>query len=340
MKIAKMTLIGMLVFLIAFPTVSLAKEMPKFIFIATNPQGSLYYTFGSIFGKILDGTSGMGVRVQPSGGSSAYIPAISQGKADLGINNTNDVMLAYTGHKPFVKSPNVRVVTVVCPLIVGILVKNNSDIKTMEDIKGKRVAAKFPAQLSIEYNIRSMMAASGLTWKDVIEVPVTNIIEGAQALVENRLDVTSIAISAAKTKEVDATIPGGVRFLSINDSPEGARRMAEEFQGSYPLLVKAKEPGTVGILTDTVCQAYDVFIIAGTHLSDDAVYATTKTLYENEAEINKSHGMLKRFDTKSMVKPNVTAPYHDGAIKFYKEVGLWTAEMDEVQEKLLKLATN
>ena len=107
MKVTKLSRILVLLLLLALPTTTMAKDLPKFIFIATNPQGSLYYTFGSIFGKILDGTSGMGVRVQPSGGSSAYIPAISQGKADLGINNTNDVLLAYTGHKPFVKSPNV-----------------------------------------------------------------------------------------------------------------------------------------------------------------------------------------------------------------------------------------
>ena len=205
----------------------------------------------------------------------------------------------------------------------------------MEDIKGKKVSSKFPAQLSITYCIGGMMAANKLSWNDVVEVPVTNIIVGVQALMENRLDVTSIAVMAAKAKEADATIPGGVRFLSIDGSPEGARRMAEVFPGTYPFLLKAHTRGSVGILQDTTVQAYDVFLIAATNLSVDAGYAIAKTLYEHVDEVKKGHGMLKRFGKDKMVKTNVTIPYHDGAIKFYKEVGLWTGEMDKVQERLL-----
>ncbi|HEJ84083.1 MAG TPA: TAXI family TRAP transporter solute-binding subunit [Desulfobacteraceae bacterium] len=338
MKIARMIGLWAVILIIALPSEVMAKDLPKFLYIATNPQGSLYYTFGSVLGKVLDDHSGMRARVQPSGGSSAYIPAISQGKIELGVNNTNDVRMAYLGMEPFVKSPNIRVLTVMCPLLVGMLVRNDSDIQTMQDIRGKRVASKFPAQLSITYCIGGMMAADGLSWKDVVEVPVTNIIVGVQALIENRLDVTSIAVSAAKTKEADATIPGGIRFLSINGSPEGARRMAEVFPGTYPFLLKANAPGTSGIRKDTVVQAYDVFLIASTHLSEDAGYAVVKTLYEHTADIQKGHGMLKRFEKDKMVKPNVTIPYHMGAVKFYQEVGLWTPEMDKVQADLLARA--
>jgi TRAP transporter TAXI family solute receptor len=334
MKVAKMSLFGALL-LITLPAVGLAKDLPKFAFIATNPQGSLYYTFGSVLGKILDEHSGINIRVQPSGGASAYIPAISQGKIELGLNNTNDVRMAYEGREPFVKSPNIRNLTVLCPLIVGMLVRNNSDIQTMEDIKGKRVAAKFPAQLAITYCIGGMLAANQMSWDDVVQVPVTNINVGVQALIERRLDVTSIAVAAASTKEADASIPGGVRFLSIDGSPEGARRMAEVFPGSYPMELKAHAPGTTGILKDTVVQAYDVFFITSTHLSVDAGYAIVKTLYEQSEAVQKGHGMLRRFGKDKMVKPNVTVPYHDGAIKFYKEVGLWSPEMDKVQENLL-----
>lgn len=339
MKIIKTCLFIVLVLVFTLPAATVAKDLPKFAFIATNPQGSLYYTFGGVLAKVLDQYSGIGIRVRPSGGSSAYIPAVSQGKIELGINNTNDVRLAYEGQKPFVSSPNIRNLTVICPLIVGMLVRNNSDIKTMEDMKGKKVAAKFPAQLSINFCIGGMMAANKMSWADVVEVPVTNVIEGVQALIEKRLDVTSFAVSAGKVKEADATIPGGIRFLSIDGSPEGAKRMAEVFPGTYPMTLKAKAPGTAGLHHDTTLQAYDVFMIAGTQLSDDAGYAIVKALYEHEAEIQKGHGMLKRFGKDKMVKANSTIPYHNGAIKFYKEVGLWTQEMDAVQAKLLSKAS-
>jgi len=341
-KYFKKTVVFMITFCLAlsltFPAGALASDLPKFVFIATNPQGSIYYSFGSVLGKVLDDHSGIGARVRPSGGSSAYIPAISQGKIDLGVNNANDVRMAYRGMEPFVKSPNIRVLTVMCPLLVGMLVRNNSDIMTMQDMRGKRVASKFPAQLSIVYCIGGMMAADGLSWEDVKEVPVTNVVVGVQALIENRLDVTSFAVMAAKVKEAHSTIPGGVRWLSINASKEGAEKMAEVFPGSYPFLIKANAKGTVGITKDTNVQAYDVVLTGGTKLSDDAAYAIVKTLHAHPAEIQKGHGLLRRFGTDQMVKSNVTIPYHDGAIKFYKEAGLWTAEMDKTQKRLLSEA--
>ena len=339
MKMVKLVIMCTMMLALFLPNTGNAKDLPRFVYVATNPQGSIYYTFGSIFAKVLDSYSGIKTRVQPSGGSSAYIPAISQGKIELGVNNTNDVRLAYQGVAPFISSPKIRVLTVVCPLVAGMLVRNDSDIKTMDDIRGKRVAAKFPAQVSITLCIESMLAADNLSYKDVVEVPVENIIAGVQALSEKRLDVTSISIYAARTKEADATIPGGIRYLSIDGSPAGAKRMADVFPGSYPITIKAHAPGSSGILEDTTVQAYDIFLIGSTNLSEEAGYTIVKALYEHINEIQKGHGMLASFARENMVKPNVTIPFHQGAIKFYKEVGLWSTNMDKVQQDLLKQAS-
>lgn len=330
---------GLMIFILALalivPATALSKDLPKNVFIATNAQGSIYYSLGGVVAKIIDKYAGIGARVKPFSGSSAYIPAISLGKVDLGVNNTNDIRLAYRGKKPFIPSPNIRVLTAMNPLLVGLLVRNNSDIKTVMDMKGKRVAAKFPAQLSIVYCIGGMMAADNLSWSDVVEIPVTNIVVGIQALKDKRLDVTAFAVMAAKVKEANATISGGIRFLNINGSPEGAAKMAEIFPGSYPFTIKANAPGTAGILQDTTVQAYDVFLTSGTHLSIDAAYEITKALYENVDEVRKGHKMLGLFGGDRMVKLNATVPYHEGAVKFYQEIGLWSKEMDKVQTKLL-----
>ncbi|MCF8095871.1 MAG: TAXI family TRAP transporter solute-binding subunit [Desulfobacteraceae bacterium] len=317
---------------LALPAAANAEDLPRFVNIATNPQGSIYYVFGGTFAKVISNNTPIKARVQASSGSSAYIPAVSRGKIELGVNNTNDARLAYQGKQPFVSSPNIRVLTVVCPLVVGMMVRDKSDIKTMEDLRGKRVAAEFPAQIAVRKNIESMLAANGLSYDDVKKVPVENLIQGVQALMEGRVDATAIAIFAGKAKEANSTIPGGVRFLSIDGSPEGAERMAESFPGTYPVTVEANAPGTVGIKEESTVQAYDVFLIGSTHLSEKAGYTIVKALAENPGEVQKGHGMLSSFNKEIMAKPNVTIPYHDGAIKFYKEEGLWDKEMDKVQQ--------
>lgn len=314
----------------------MAKGLPKFVYIATPPQGSVYYSFAGIFAKIVDEHSGMSGRVQALAGSSAYIPAISQGKIEFGINNANDIRLAALGEKPFIKSPNIRIATVMCPLLVGICVRNNSDIKTIQDLKGKRVAAKYPAQLALALNVETIMASAGMTWEDVKEVPVTNSPAGIQALIEGRVDAAAFAIMGAAVKEADATIPGGLRFLPVVDTPEGAKGMAKVWPGSYPSMVKGGAPGTVGIKQDQPMMAYDIVLSTGSTIDNDVVYAVVKTLYEHEDAVRKGHNMLARFARDKMAKPNATVPYHDGAIKFYKEAGLWSAEMEKVQQELLK----
>lgn len=331
----KLLIAGFIVITFTLPGTAKAEDLPRFVNIATNPQGSIYYVFGGTFAKVISNNTSIKARVQASSGSSAYIPAISRGKIELGVNNTNDVRLAYQGKEPFISSPNIRVLTVVCPLVVGMLVRNNSDIDTMEDLRGKRVAAEFPAQISIKKNIESMLAANGLSYDDVKKVPCENLIQGVQALMEGRVDATAIAIFAGKAKEANSTIPGGVRFLSIDGSPEGAARMAESFPGTYPVTVKANAPGTVGIKEKTTVQAYDVFLIGSTHLSVDAGYTIAKALAGNNKEVQKGHGMLSSFNKEIMVKPNVTIPYHNGAIKYYQEAGLWNEEMEKVQQELL-----
>jgi TRAP-type uncharacterized transport system substrate-binding protein len=80
-------------------------------------------------------------------------------------------------------------------------------------------------------------------------------------------------------------------------------------------------------------------LTTGTQLSEDAGYVIAKTLYEHADKVKKGHGMLRRYGRDKMVKANVTIPYHDGAIKYYKEIGLWSEKMDKIQAGLLSEAT-
>ena len=80
---------------------------------------------------------------------------------------------------------------------------------------------------------------------------------------------------------------------------------------------------------------YDIFLTAGKSLGADEAYAITRVLYEEEGAVQGGHPMLRRFGKQKMVRSNVTIPYHEGAIRFYREVGLWTPEMEKLQRKLL-----
>jgi TRAP-type uncharacterized transport system substrate-binding protein len=81
---------------------------------------------------------------------------------------------------------------------------------------------------------------------------------------------------------------------------------------------------------------YPVLTVTSVHLLDEIAYEMLRVLAENYKEAQPLHPAIKEWEPKLMVMKNITVPYHDGAIKFYKEKGLWSAEMDTVQARLLK----
>jgi len=309
-----------------------AAPMPKLVALGTNPAGTAYYAVGSALAKVLSEQSGMQVRVQPYSGSTTYIPLLNTGELELGLNNTSDVFHAYRGDKPFQPAPNLRLVAVVYPMAVGIVVRNNSPFRKMEDLRGKRVTARYTAQLAVFYNVGSMLASAKLDWKDIVEVPVPGVNEGVQALIEGRADAAAHAVGSAKLEEANASIPGGIRFLPIDSSPEGVKRMQSVMTGTFGLTLKA---GSVtGAVNDVTVQGYDVYLTAGKSLNEQVAYQITKTLWEQEDALRKAHRSLQLFGRDKMAKTIATIPYHSGAIKFYKEKGLWSSEMEKVQAAL------
>ena len=91
-----------------------------------------------------------------------------------------------------------------------------------------------------------------------------------------------------------------------------------------------------GILEDIDVIGYDVYLTAGRNTSDELVYRVTKALWEREEQVKKAHRELgARFSRATMIQQDVTVPYHSGAIRFFKEQGLWTPVMEAHNTRLL-----
>src|SRR5256885_379102 len=82
------------------------------------------------------------------------------------------------GRNPFPHAPNLRLVMRGSPLLVGLLVRKDSPIKTVHDVKGKRMTGEYPAHLAVWYNMFGHLASAGLTWNDVKVIPVPAVNEG------------------------------------------------------------------------------------------------------------------------------------------------------------------
>lgn len=319
---------------------SLAMALPasaqKAATLGTNPPGSVFYAIGAGLTKVAADGRGVQLTQQPYSGSSTFLPLLESGELDFGVNNAVDMGLAYRGpafkvggRNPFPHTPNVRLVMRIAPLVVAPLVRKDSPIKTMQDVKGKRVTGEYPANLAIWYNVFGALSSAGLAWSDVRVIPVPGLNEGIDALVQGRADVSSYALNSAKVKEADSAV--GVRHLAIDCSPDGERRLRAAVPGYYPRRLKKGE-GT-GVLEDLCVIGYDVYLVAGKSADDKTVESLLAAIADNAPKLAPYHPVLRDFTREQMITADITIPYHPAAARFFRERGAWTAETEQAQQR-------
>jgi uncharacterized protein len=316
-------------------------QLPKSAVIGTNTPGTVFYALAGGLAKVASESGPVQMTVQPYSGTSTFLPLLDNGELDFGIVNGVDMGMAYQGPQrlkvggknDFPHSPNTRLVMRGAPLIIGLLVKKDSPLKSVHDIKGKRVTGEYPAHQAVWFNMFGMLASGGLTWKDVNVVPVPAVNDGIDALVQGRAEVTAGALNMAKIREADASV--GVRHLSVDCSPEGDRRVRQAVPGYYTRVVKAG--GAAAIVDDTCTVAYDIYFASHKGASDQLVNAILKATWDNAEKLPPMHPGFMEWTRDRAASADVTMPYHPAAVQFYKEKNVWNAKMDEAQKRLLAL---
>src|SRR5882672_7130918 len=288
-----------------FATEGRAQQLPKSVAIGSNPPGSLFYALASGLAKVVSEASPMQAQVQPYAGTSTFVPLFDSGELELGVVNAVDMGMVYQGQKlkvggrnPFPHVPSSRLLMRGSPLRSSLIVKKDSPIKTIGDVKGKRVTGEYPAQLAVWYNVFGSLANGGLTWNDVKVVPVPAVNEGVDALIQGRADVTTHAIGSAKVKEADAAI--GIRYIPLDCSKQGEARINKA-------------------------------------LPDAVVRNVLQAIWVNVEKLPQFHPGFAEWTKARAVDPEVTIPYHPAAIRYFKDSGVWSEKMDEAQKRLLAL---
>ena len=293
--------------------------------IATNPQGSFYYSAGAALAQVIQQKTNMIARIQPMSGSSGYTPLVNRGEIEFGLLNGVDIVSAYTGTEGFKKNSELRLVGVLLPLRFGIAVPNDSPVKSIKDLKGMRMPSKFTAMTATAISQEALLASGGVSINDMKQLPVSDYVKGMVMLGDGKVDAVQVCLGCATALEVNASLAahGGLRFLPVADTPEAKAAMLKVFPSAYTQVFQPS-PGYPGVIGPTRLMAFSAFLMASTHVSDDVVYKVTKALYQNKQALVTASATLKDFDPDFMAEANVV-PYHPGAEKFYKEVGQWPA---------------
>lgn len=318
-----------------------AQQQPKSVTIGTNPAGTVFYALAGGLASVVSGAAPFQAVIQPYTGTSTFMPLLDSGEIDFGIINAVETGLGYQGparlkvggRNPLPHVPNTRLIMRGSPLSVSLVVKKDSPLKTVHDVKGKRVTGEYPANIAIWYHIFAGLASAGLTWDDVKVVPVPAVNDGIDAIVQGRADVSNHAIGAAKIKEADASV--GVRYLSLDCSAQGEARVRKAVPGYY--LTTAKSGSATGVVGDTCVLTYDIYFLGHKALPGQVVQATLKAIWDNIDKLPPLHPQFQDWTRERAVSADVALPYHPAAVQFYKDQKIWPAKMDDIQKRLLAL---
>ena len=291
--------------------------------LGTSGAGSIYHQTGSVIAKLLNEKGGLPTTIQPFASPNVFIPAVNAGEMQLGMANVAEISYAFEGTDHFKGRPNkeLRVVAIAFPLRTGIFVRKDSPIRSIADLKGRPAVDGFTSQRIILPLLDAMYATAGMTRKDVKPVQVPTVVVGADLFASGKVDMFFFAIGAPKPREVDAAV-GGIRMLSLPNTPEGLAAVKKHYPAGY-LRLEQPGPGNVGVLEPSYSLAYDALVFGGARTPDNVAYQTAKVMHENAKAMGEGAPPLRLFDPKQMAKDLAPLEYHPGAVKFYKEAGIW-----------------
>ena len=325
----------------ASAAVALAPYMPAFaqirrVTIGTNPAGSIYFTLGGGLAKVLTEKMGVQAIVQPFAGSSVYLPLVDNGEVTAGLSSTLDSGAAYRGDLEYKgrATKKLRSLARIFSLPYTFTVRADSGIKTVADLKGKKVVMEFKALLGLRPMNEALIQAGGLKLSDVTPMTVAGLKQGLDALADKAVDATAVAAGIAMVQEANASIPGGVRYLDVTGPNATDAFMAKTLPGSSlmtlapnPRMPEVKEPVKIG--------TYDVFLVVGAGLSDADASKMTTVLIENWAALQKDYPALRAAKLDDLSRPTNVVPYHPGAIAAYKTKKMWTERNDAAQKAIM-----
>ncbi|APZ50541.1 TAXI family TRAP transporter solute-binding subunit [Salipiger abyssi] len=288
---------------------------------STPPQGSVWNTMATVIAGEARDSGAMALVVQPYGGNAQMMQAVNDQLAEFSLNDVNDVITAVEGSGEYrMAMPNLRVVARINPFPVGLYVKESSGMTAVADLKGRSVPSGWDAFPIARSHISAILAAGGLSWDDVKQVPVPELIRGSDDMASGRVDSAFFAVGGPKVAEVDASV-GGVRYLSVEANDETLARI-QEVRPAFYFTEVTPAPVRVGVAEPMQFVTWDNVLLAGAHVPDEKIEQLLTVVFDQKDAIGEAYPPLRALNLDTAYKAYPGVEYHPGAKAFFEARGI------------------
>ncbi|OHC64040.1 MAG: C4-dicarboxylate ABC transporter [Rhodocyclales bacterium RIFCSPLOWO2_02_FULL_63_24] len=297
---------------------SVSAQAADFVNVLTGGTSGVYYPLGvalsQIYGKAIAGAK---TSVQATKASAENLNLLQAGRGEVAFTLGDALSEAWKGNEEAgFKQPlkKLRTIAAIYPNYIQIVASADSGIRTLADLKGKRIAVGAPKS-GTELNARDIFRGAGMTYKDFGKVEYLPFGESVELMKNRQLDATLISAGLGVAALRDLAVAQKIVIVAI--PPEVVAKVGEAAYHSATIPARTYE-GQSAEVTTVAVQNY---LVTHEGVAADTVYTMTRSMFDNLDHLTSAHAAAKAIRRDSAAK-QPPAPLHPGAEKYYREVGL------------------
>ena len=297
---------------------SLSAQAAEFINVLTGGTSGVYYPLGvalsQIYGKALPNTK---TSVQATKASAENLNLLQAGRGEIAFTLGDSLNEAWKGNEEAgFKTPlkKLRGVAAIYPNYIQIVAAADSGIKSLADLKGKRIAVGAPKS-GTELNARDIFRGAGMSYKDFAKVEYLPFGESVELMKNRQIDATLISagLGVAAVRDLASAVP----IVIVPIPPEVVARIGEP---AYLIgTIPAETYKGQGAAVPSV--AVQNFLVSHEGVPAETVYAMTKSMFDNLDQLGAAHAAAKAI-RKESAATGMPVTLHPGAEKYYREAGI------------------
>ena len=297
-----------------------APTLPRFLSLGTAPPGGAFYVVGGALATTLEQDpvgAGWQVTAEGTKGSQENIRRLAAGELDFALSNAAITFFAVRGAAGWDRAYDVRSVMTLAPNVALFITERGSGVETIRDLEGRRVVLG-PAGAGFEYFLRPIVEAHGIRLESIDGLHATQA--GAVDLLSDGSAAAAFLGGAVPTASIVQAAAGRDVYYVPYDQ-EARQALIEE----YPFFRPATLPAGTYRGLDQDFAGLDVgsmHLICAAGADDELVYLVTRALYEGRDRVIERHPAGHAIRAENVVRDTGT-PFHPGAIRFYREIGIW-----------------
>ncbi|HEX7649816.1 MAG TPA: TAXI family TRAP transporter solute-binding subunit [Noviherbaspirillum sp.] len=303
---------------VAFVAASPVHAQQQFINVLTGGTSGVYYPMGvalsQIYGKAIPNAK---ISVQATKASAENLNLLQAGRGEIAFSLGDALSDAWKGNaEAGFKAPlkKLRGVAGIYPNYIQIVASADSGIKTLADLKGKRISVGAPKS-GTELNARAIFKAAGLNYSDFSKVEYLPFGESVELMKNRQIDATlqSAGLGVSSLRDLATSI----KMIVVPIPPEVVSKVGDPAYQSGMVPANTYEGQTANVPTAYVQN----FLVTHEGVPADTVYKMTKAMFENLDQLKAAHAAAKSIRREAAVN-GMPLPLHPGAEKYYREVGV------------------